>query len=149
MLSYDESALRLAPDDPDKPYWIPVRCHRGDAGIDLHVSERTVIPVGRFEDVPTNLRVQLPAQSWGLLIGRSSTFRKKGLMVIPGIIDNGYRGPIFSAVYNLGPKSVILEPGERISQLILLPLMHPSMIKEVAELDKSSRGEKGFGSTGK
>lgn len=122
----------------------------GDAGLDLIVEKDTVIPYQGFADVPHGISVQLPEGTWGLITGRSSTIRKRGLLVVNGVIDNGYRGPLFAAVQNLNPDGkVVVCAGERIAQLILFPLVTPGIyIKHVNALDGSERGEKAFGSTG-
>ena len=126
---------------------IPVRHYSGDCGHDLFVAAHTVIPPGEFRDVSTNVRCELPYGTWGLIIGRSSTFRKRRLLVIPGIIDNGYRGELFTAVFNMNGSDAVLDAGDRLAQLIIMPLVTPRI--EVGEVNDSDRGDKGFGSTGK
>lgn len=127
----------------------PTRSYEGDAGFDLYVSERTVIPYRSMADVPCGIQIQLPPGTWGMLVGRSSTVRRKRLLVVQGIIDNGYRGEIFAATQNLGQDVAIVERGERIAQLLLFDLVSAWTTPErVAELDESERGERAFGSTG-
>jgi dUTP pyrophosphatase len=130
-----------------------IRTHDDDAGLDLVCSERTVIPAGQFRDIPCGVAVQMPFNTWGLLTGRSSTLRKRGLLVAQGIIDPGYRGPLFSGVWNLGPESHVVEAGERIAQLIII---HNTAFQTVVrwigpdrELAASARGVDGFGSSGR
>lgn len=128
----------------------PTRGHQDDAGLDLYVSDNVIIQPGSFLDVPTNTAVKLPEGSWGFLVGRSSTLRTKGLMVNPGIIDVGYTGELYCAVWNLGDTPVRLNRGERVSQLIILPNgtlnQNPVQVEEFE--GTTARGEKGFGSTG-
>ncbi len=132
------------------PAFAPTRAYEGDAGFDLYVSERTLIPYRDMADVPCGISIQLPPGTWGMIVGRSSTVRKKQLLVVQGIIDNGYRGELFCATQNLARGTQIVERGERIAQLLLFDLVsawtHP---EQVAELDESERGEKAFGSTGR
>lgn len=125
----------------------PRKSYPGDAGYDLVVSEKTAIPYGGFADVPLGICVQLPPGTWAMLTGRSSTVRTRKLLVTQGIIDNGFRGPLYAGVQNLGPEVAWVQPGERVAQLILMPLVHP-LVRRVATLEASDRGAQGFGSTG-
>src|SRR5699024_951013 len=129
---------------------LPTRAYHDDAGLDLYVSQPTQVPPGEFVDVPTNTAIQLPEGTWGLLQGRSSTLRKKKLLVNPGVIDVGYTGELFSGVQNLSEQTVHLQPGERISQLILIPNATENYqpIKVPHLDDNTSRGNNGFGSSG-
>jgi dUTP pyrophosphatase len=127
----------------------PTRVYEGDAGWDLYVAEDTVIPYRGFADVPMGIHVELPRGYWAMLTGRSSTIRNKGILVTQGIIDNGYRGPLFAGCQSLNGRQSKVERGERIAQLIPFHLSSVGLqIEEVAELSASDRGPRGFGSTG-
>jgi len=127
----------------------PLRIHPGDAGYDLHTSQTTTIPPGCFVDIPTDVYVQMPHNMWSLIIGRSSTLRKRGLMVTQGIIDQGFRGELFAGAWNLTNHPVQIEQGERIAQLIPMPLLAGELAMQIThQLDAGDRGENGFGSTG-
>lgn len=126
----------------------PVTARIGDAGLDMIVSDQVAIPPNSFVDVPLGINIELPEGMWAMLTGRSSTIRKRGLLVTQGIIDNGYRGPMFAGVWNLTDEHVVLLKGERIAQLIILPLAQLDAVEHVAELSETSRGLNGFGSTG-
>lgn len=128
----------------------PLQVYGDDAGFDLTVSEDTVIPGGEFRDVPCGISVELPERTWAMITGRSSTLRKRGLLVSTGIIDTGYRGPLFAGVQDLNPDGEShIKTGERIAQLILFSNLavryRPLYVKE---LSPSARGTNGFGSTG-
>lgn len=128
---------------------LPTRGYGDDAGLDLYVVGNWTIEAGAFLDVPCGVAVELPDWSWGLLTGRSSTLRAKKLLVHSGIIDSGYRGPLFAGVWNMSEVDVEVKNGERIAQLIILP----NTTKDVNPVQASSlkpheRGEAGFGSTG-
>jgi dUTP pyrophosphatase len=130
------------------PECAPVRHYRGDAGFDLTVSEDRTIKVDGFADVPLGISVALPEGIWGLLTGRSSTIRKRGILVGQGIIDQGYRGPLFAACTNLSGEVAEIRRGDRIAQLIPLHLGSEAVRPvQVEELDPSDRGTNGFGST--
>ena len=132
------------------PEFVPTRAHDDDAGLDLYVAESMTIESGAFADVPCGTSVELPYWSWAMLTGRSSTLRTKGLMVHPGIIDAGYRGPLFAGVFNLSDQPVTVEKGERLAQLIVITNMTRHMRPAVVQaLSPSERGTKGFGSSGR
>ena len=125
----------------------------GDAGLDLYNASRerlTVYPHWSLM-VPNGISIKLPNDCCALVYPRSSTFRKRGLFVVPGLIDSGYTGPIFTLIWhpNLNEvhRPIIIEPWERLSQLIILPIPQLT-IQEVDELPETERGIKGFGSTG-
>lgn len=127
----------------------PTRQYSGDAGFDLFVSEDTEIPVGQFRDVPCDVAVEFPPGVWGLIVGRSSTLRKHNLLVMPGVIDNGYRGPLYSGVYNMNGEQFQAKKGMRLAQMIPFPLTAAGLLPiSVPMLSSSDRGGAGFGSTG-
>lgn len=129
---------------------MPAKGRAGDAGLDLFVSERTVIRPGEFRDVPCGISLQLPAGHWGRITGRSSTLRQRGLLVNEAVIDNGYVGPIYTGAWNLGGTVAIVEAGERIAQLVLHEICQPPVVRVLGELtSRDGRGDSGFGSTGK
>lgn len=125
------------------------RVHEGDAGLDLYcTTEGVVVPPSGLVDIPLGVSVEIPEGYWAMLTGRSSTLRKRGLLVNQGVIDQGYRGPLFAGVFNLTNTQVLVERGERLAQLILVPLWMGGTLA-VQELRDSDRGTKGFGSSGR
>lgn len=128
----------------------PTQSHPGDAGFDLYCLGDHLIGPGQFMDVPTGIRAQLPAGSWAMITGRSSTIRKYNLLVSTGIIDGGYRGPLFAAVTNLSTdQSFQVKDGMRLAQLLPFPNLADRMEMTITrELSPSERGEAGFGSSG-
>lgn len=131
---------------------LPTNAYGDDAGWDLHVLEDTYINRGSGVDVHTGIAISIPPGWYGRIIGRSSAFRKKDLMVIEGIIDAGYTGELFSYVYcpstSFPSPGVTLRKGDSVAQLIICPV--PRVEWEVVdELPETDRGAKGFGSTGR
>ena len=142
--------LIVAPVDDSKPFFIPKRSYDGDAGYDLTCVEDTVIRPGESAEIPTNLKIALPDGKWCMIIGRSSTFSKRGLLTVPGIIDNGWRGGLFAVVFNPGHSVIKISAGERLVQMIMFGIEAVDFITCVNpdSLPSGERGTKGFGSTG-
>jgi dUTP pyrophosphatase len=130
---------------------LPSAQHPGDAGLDLRAARGAVVAPGERAMIPTGIAVAIPAGHAGLVLPRSGLASKQGLTLAnaPGLIDAGYRGEVICAVVNLDPaEPVTIEPGERIAQLVIvaLPTVEPVWVDD---LPGSSRGEGGFGSTGR
>jgi len=89
----------------------------------------------------------LPEGTVGLICDRSS-LASKGLKTAGGVVDAGYRGEILVVIRNLNREPVQIKAGERIAQLLVIPLLFPMPV-EIYDLESSTRGQAGFGSTGK
>ena len=131
---------------------IPAYATEGSAAVDLRYAgdETLEIAPGERKLVPTGIAIAPETTGVvALLFARSGLASKKGLTLsnCVGVIDSDYRGEISAAMINLGSEEVILEPGERIAQLMFVPALTANFI-EAAELDETSRGAGGFGSTG-
>lgn len=144
----DESAILIQRSQAAKEFDIPTPKKAGDVGFDLYTLEDTLIPsnVELPIDVPTGVKVKLPKNTWALIINRSSTPRKKGIEVVPGIIDTGYTGELYACCFNRTGEDILVKAGTRLAQFLILPSVVPQ-IKEVDKLPKTERGETGFGST--
>jgi dUTP pyrophosphatase len=117
-----------------------------DAGVDLTCIEDVVINPLNTVRVHTGVYLALPPNTWGLIIGRSST-RGYHLHVHHGVIDSGFRGEMLIFVTNNGMAKQHIEKGKRLAQLIVIP--KPTVVwEEVEELPEGERGTRGFGSTG-
>lgn len=132
---------------------IPKRETDGAAGLDLHacLDNPVTIEPGRTFLVPSGIAVSPERKDVTMLvIIRSSLGRRFGLTLANsiGVIDSDYRGEILVPVINHGEEAYTMNPGERFAQLVIVPVIFPEIL-ECDELDKTSRGEKGFGSTGK
>lgn len=130
---------------------VPSIAYSGDVGLDLTIIGNHTIPPHSFADLPTGIAIEMPAGHWCLLKGRSSTIRKAGLMVTDGVIDAGYRGPLFVGVFNPSSKMAYVDAGARLAQVIPFKCVVDGSwsIEEVDTLTPSERGEKGFGSSGR
>lgn len=126
---------------------LPTRAHPDDAGLDLYSAENITLPPQCGKAIRTGIAVALPKMHVGLIADRSS-LAKKGLKCAGGVIDAGYRGEIQIVLWNLSREEIKLNQGERIAQLLILPVATPSPI-EVTTLDETLRGKNGFGSSGK
>ena len=128
---------------------LPMRGYQDDVGLDLFASERVVVPVMQFRDVPSGVICNIPPGLWGYITNRSSTMRRHRLWVTPGVIDPSFRGELFVGIWNVSGATHTVNPGDRLGQMILLPAVTPQPVwaSQVVE-GESLRGVAGFGSTG-
>ena len=130
---------------------IPTRGSEEAAGYDLYAanSEPVSIAPHTTEKVGTGIACALPYGSFGAIFARSGLATKQGLRPANcvGVCDSDYRGEYIVAVHNDTDEVKIIQPGDRIAQLVLLPFI-PMMFNVVDELSDTDRGEGGFGSTG-
>lgn len=125
----------------------------GAAAADLHalLDDPITIKAGERVLVPTGISIELPSSEYvALICARSGMAFKRGLALANGIgvIDSDYRGELLVAIINTGNIDQIIEPGDRIAQLMILPVITPVYI-ETDEIGETERGAGGFGSTGK
>jgi dUTP pyrophosphatase len=128
---------------------IPAYAHPGDAGADLAASEATVIDPGGRALVGTGLVLAIPEGHAGLVIPRSGLAIRSGVTVLnaPGLIDAGYRGEVKVALINHSDEPFTIAPGDRIAQLVVVRV-EAVTFEEVDDVETTSRGDGGFGSTG-
>ena len=126
---------------------LPTRAHFDDAGLDLYCLEDLLLDPAAGKVAKTGIAIALPKGHVGLVVDRSS-LAKRGLKTAGGVIDAGYRGEIHILLWNISNEPIQLRSGERIAQLLILPIATPA-VQEVSTLDETSRGLNGFGSTGK
>jgi dUTP pyrophosphatase len=127
---------------------IPTRAYPNDAGLDLYSLFDCHIEYSQGKTMRTGIAVLIPDGYVGLLNDRSSLARR-GLKVLGGVIDSGYTGEIHVVARNIaGEKPISIVKGDRIAQLIIMPIVVPKVLV-VTELPMSERGKKGFGSTGR
>ena len=131
---------------------LPSKGSEQAAGLDLYADtdKPIIIMPGRSYKFPTGIAITPPNSYFAAIFARSGLAIKQGLRPCNavGVIDEDYTGEVIVALYNDSTESQIVQPHERIAQLVLLPYINVD-IQEVKELDKTERGEGGFGSTGK
>ena len=117
------------------------------AGFDLYSAKTITIWPKTREVVPTDLKIELPRNSYGQIAPRSG-LALKGLDIGAGVIDQDYRGNLKVLLINNRTTRYEVREGERVAQLLVKPILNPT-IEMVEELTESTRGDRGFGSTGK
>ena len=132
---------------------MPVYATPGSAAADLHavLDQPLEVPAHGRVMVPTGVAIQLPNAGWvALVCARSGLAVKHGLALSNGVgvIDSDYRGEIGVGLVNLGQQAYTIQPGERIAQLMIMPVAQAAFV-QVDQLDETQRGEGGFGSTGR
>jgi len=138
---------RLGTDFP-----LPERATAGSAGVDLRamIDAPLVLAPGACELLATGLAVYIgdPGLA-GLILPRSGLGHKHGIVLgnLVGLIDSDYQGPLKVSAWNRSDTPYTIEPGERIAQFVLVPVVAPELAV-VDEFVASDRGEGGFGSTG-
>ena len=126
---------------------MPTRAHETDAGLDLYAREKHLIPCGESMCFDTGVHVEIPAGYVGMIKSKSGLNVKHGI-TSEGVIDSGYVGSIKVKLYNHGLFDYTVEKGEKISQLVLIPIITPEL-ELVDELEDTERSDGGFGSTGR
>lgn len=127
----------------------PSHSHPGDGGTDLFARADTLLEPGERRLVPTGIAVAIPEGYAGLVVPRSGLATRHGISAVnsPGLVDSGYRGELSVILINHGQEPVKLQRGDRIAQLMIVPVAVQEFVV-VDELPPSSRGDGGFGSTG-
>lgn len=126
---------------------MPTRAHDTDAGLDLYSPVDAVIYHSDSVKIDTGVHVAIPAGYVGMVKSKSGLNVRYNI-TSEGVIDCGYTGSIVVKLYNHGNCSVRIEKGQKISQLVLLPIITPEL-ELVDNLESTDRGNGGFGSTGK
>ncbi len=131
---------------------IPFRATPGSAGMDLYacLDEAITIAPHEIKVIPTGIAIELESPDYvAYLYARSGLAIKHGIAPANcvGVIDSDYRGEVCAGLLNATEKAFTIEPGERIAQLVIAPVILPE-IEVVDELGDTERGAGGFGSTG-
>jgi len=126
---------------------LPLYQHQGDAGLDVFSCVDCVLEAGETKPVSTGVKVAIPEGYVGLLWDKSG-ISLKGVHRLAGVIDSSYRGEVKVVMVNLGNEPFVIEKGMKIAQLLIQKVTEVK-VTESEELDETSRGDNGFGSTGK
>ena len=134
----------------------PMRATIGSAGLDLASVEKVVLEPLERKTVHTGLKVELPQGTYGRLASRSGLAFNHGIIVIGGVIDFDFRAEIMIILVNLSKEKYVIEPGDRVAQLIVekieilgIDILNPSKTEIVPVTVREIRNGKGFGSSGK
>lgn len=120
-----------------------------DAGFDLYCATDMEIAPGTTVDVPCGVSMKFPAGIFGIIVGRSSTLRTHNLLVNLGVIDTGYTGTLFANCRNLNDETFQVKRGMRLAQIIPLNNVAATLSPTPVEsLEQTTRGQRGFGSSG-
>ncbi|MCB5225228.1 dUTP diphosphatase [Alishewanella sp. 16-MA] len=132
---------------------LPAYATPGSAGLDLRacVEQTLTLAPGETALIPTGIAIHIgDAQLCATILPRSGLGHKHGIVLgnLVGLIDSDYQGPLMVSMWNRGQQSFSIEPGDRIAQLVFMPVVQTEF--NVVELfDSSERGEGGFGHSGK
>ena len=127
---------------------MPTRAHEWDAGLDIYARETQTVHARGSAKFDTGVHVQLPNGTTGFLKSKSGLNVKHGI-TSEGVIDAGYTGSIVVKLYNNSDEDYTVHAGEKISQLVIIPVIIPDFIMSVSTLEETERGDGGFGSTGR
>ena len=132
---------------------IPHRATNGSAGMDLYacIGESVTLAPGQLTVIPTGIAIELPDNTCAaFLYARSGLGVKHGICLSNdvGVIDSDYRGEVCVGLCNVSDKPYVIEPFERVAQMVIAPVLTPDVV-EVDELSDTARGEGGFGSSGR
>ncbi|PWN57025.1 dUTP diphosphatase [Abyssibacter profundi] len=136
-----------------KEFPLPTYATEGSAGLDLRacVDAPLTIEPGQAELIPTGLSIYLADPSLAaMILPRSGLGHKHGLVLgnLVGLIDSDYQGPLMVSCWNRGQAAYTIEPGERIAQLVIVPVVQ-ARFNAVESFEATDRGEGGFGSSGR
>jgi dUTP pyrophosphatase len=131
----------------DEGAFMPTRAHEADAGLDLYARETTIVPAKESVKFDTGIHVEIPPDMVGFLKSKSGLNVKHGI-TSEGVIDEGYTGSIVVKLYNNSGYDYVVNRGDKISQLVIIPIAKPSL-ELVDSLEDTDRGNNGFGSSGR
>ena len=144
---------RILDDRLGTEFPMPAYATEGSAGIDLRamLDEPLILEPGQTELLPTGMAIHIedPALA-AMILPRSGLGHKHGIVLgnLVGLIDSDYQGELMVSCWNRGNTTFTVEPGERIAQLVLVPVVQ-AKLEIVDSFDESDRGAGGFGHTGK
>lgn len=133
----------------DKGAYLPEKAHKDtDAGFDLRTPIDFIVPKNGGAIIDTGVHVEIPKGFVGMIKSKSGLNVKHDL-VAEGVVDSGYVGSIVVKLYNHGAHTYGFVRGEKITQLVIMPIHPCNEMTVVDHLEETERGDGGFGSTGK
>ncbi len=141
---FEDSRVRYVKDKGAKT---PTYAHQDDAGMDLYASKGNYIPAGGRCTFPTGIHIEIPKGYFGAIRAKSGLLRNHGILC-SGTIDVGYTGEIMVTLVNTSDELYCVSEGDKIAQLIIIPYERVELL-EVESLEKTERGDNGFGSSGR
>lgn len=131
---------------------LPAYATSGSAGMDLRacLDQALTLAPGQTELIPTGMAIHIADPGLAaVILPRSGLGHKHGIVLgnLAGLIDSDYQGQLFISTWNRGDKIFTIEPGERIAQLVFVPVVQASL-QQVDSFDTTQRGEGGFGHSG-
>lgn len=132
----------------DAGAYMPERAHETDAGYDLRAPATYIVRAHGSTTIDTGVHIELPRGTVGMLKSKSGLNVNHGI-TSEGVIDVGYTGSIVAKLYNHSDTNYVVEPGDKVTQLVILPLVDVGTLEQVSELEDTERGDGGFGSTGR
>lgn len=152
-MTYKKVDLKIVDTRIGSTFPLPSYATAGSAGIDMMacVEQATVIEPGQTELIPTGIAVHISDPGIAaILLPRSGMGHKHGIVLgnLVGLIDSDYQGQVYVSCWNRSNKAFTVEPGDRIAQMVFLPVIQVSF-SLVDDFDISNRGEGGFGHTGR
>lgn len=127
---------------------MPTKAHTTDAGFDVYARESQIVPAKGSATFDTGIHVELPIGTVGMLKSKSGLNINYGI-TSEGVIYVGYTGSIVVKLYNNSKRDYKVHSGDKISQLVILPLADVGRLEIVDKLEETDRGNNGFGSSGK
>lgn len=146
--AYNEHRMKMIVEKIHQEALVPTRAHVDDAGFDLASTEAHTFRAGERKLVGTGLKIAVPKGHVGLIRDRSGIAWKKGLIVAAGVIDSGYTGEWKILMINTTEDVTEIQKQERIAQVLIIPIAHPTIEEHESLPTESTRGEGGFGSSG-
>ena len=126
---------------------LPTRAHPWDAGLDLYAKECGILRPCDNETFDTGVHIEIPEGYVGFIKSKSGLMVNHHI-VTDGTIDSHYTGSIRVKLFNLNRKQYMVQPGDKIAQLVIVPCALPEL-ELVDSLEETDRGDNGFGSTGR
>ena len=125
----------------------PTRAHATDAGLDIKSPVKALVRAHDSLVIRTGVHVELPLETAGLLVSKSGLMTNHDI-TSTGLIDEGYDGEIVVKLFNHGDEDYEIRVGDKISQLVVLPVLYPEVVIVPHLVNGGPRGSQGFGSTG-